>query len=221
MQRYQTAEDELKTMLDLAFREKNDEKKNFYSPLYKRVIEQSDRFTEQVFTTEASEKLPWVDCLAGAKVADWSPTTTKGFAHRVENGTLSLVGPDASANAKAIIAIGDREQWRSLVVDMEFTLEQGGVQLCFHLGKSPNQNTVYFDLNTEGDNKEALLQPGKVYKLKVSILGSEFKARYADDTPRPYVDTLDWTKSRKGAIGILVPPGARIKFTRFMVRELH
>jgi hypothetical protein len=221
LQRYQTAEDELKGMLDAAFHEKNEEKKNFYTPLYKNVIEQSDRITEQVFTVEASEKLAWVDCLSGAKAGEWNPTATKGFAHRIDNGTLSLVGPDPSANAKALMVIGDKEQWRSFVVDMEFTLEQGNVELCFHLGKSPNVNTVYFDLQTEGDNKEQLLQPGKIYKLKISVLGSEFKARYADDTPRPTVLPIDWTKSRKGAIGILMPPGSRIKFTRFMVRELH
>lgn len=220
--RYQTAEDEVKNLVDRAYRDKNEELKSFFTPLYQSAIEASDRLVAAVYTGDASEKLSPTDCLSGEQATQWNASGTKGFSHRVENGVLQIIGPDADAGKIAVISIGDREQWRNLVVDLEFTVEKGNVDMYFRLGRSPNANTLMYALKTEGETRN--LEPGKTYRARASVLGSEFVFRFADegiDTPATYKEPATWAMSRKGAIGLLVYPGARVRFTRFQVRELR
>src|SRR5207244_1928972 len=70
--RYQQAEDEIKTMLDTAFHEKNAELKSFYESLYKRLVTESDQLVTRQFTTEAQAKITPIDCLSGAKANQWN-----------------------------------------------------------------------------------------------------------------------------------------------------
>ncbi len=220
--RHQTAEDEIKNLLDRAYREKVQELQDFYTPLYKQAIAECDRLATEVFTTEASEKLPWIDCLAGQQATYWNASDAKGFSHRVDGGVLQIIGPDADAGRIAVISIGDREQWRNFVADLEFTVEQGGFDIYFRLGRSPNANTLAYFIRTQGENANAV--PGKPCRVRAAVLGSRFTFRFQDDSldaPKPVDETASWTMSRKGAIGLLVPPGARMKFTRFQVRELR
>jgi hypothetical protein len=218
----QTAEEETRKLLDRAFVDKNTELQAFYEQQYKQAIAESDRIATALFTAEHSEALPWTDCLKGEQASFWNASTAKGFAHRVENGVLQIVGPDADAGRIAIISIGDREQWRNFVLDMEFTLEQGNVEMFFRLGRSPNANTISYAMNGAGD--AANLKIGKTYRVTVRLLGSQFVVRFADediDTPPPREEQVSWAMGRKGAIGFLVPPETRLRVTSFKVRELR
>jgi hypothetical protein len=135
---------------------------------------------------------------------------------------LTLTGPDADANKMAVISIGDREQWRNFVLDIEFTIEKQGVDFHLHLGGSTGPNTQQFYLWGEG--KDATLSLGQTYRARASMLGSKFRLVYVDDqndVPPPVESSVSWTINRKGAIGLVVPPGARVKFSRFQVKELH
>jgi hypothetical protein len=218
--RAQVAEDEIKTLLDRSINEKNAELQAFYQPLYEQAVAESDRLATTFFTPAEIEKLPWIDCLSGAQVANWNPSDVKGFSHRVEGGTLMLVGPDADAGRTAVISIGDREQWRNFIADVEFTIERGGFEMYFRLGRSANANTPGFFFETEGE--KASTQANRSYKMRASLIGSNYNVRF-DNAPdkQDHQETLKWSKTRKGGIGLFVPPGARIKFTRFQVRELR
>jgi hypothetical protein len=222
LQRFQTAEDELKALVDRAYNDKNKELQDFYSPLYKQAIEESDKLVSTLFTPMAIERIQPVDCLAGGKIGEWNPSQAKGFSHRIDKGTLQIVGPDADAGRNAVISIGDREQWRNFVLDVEFQVDAGNVEMYFRLGKNPNLNTPQYILKTTGDLAE--IRTGRSYRARISIIGSKFIVKFADDQADP-PDTKDedltWVRSRKGAIGLLIPPGARLKFTKFLVRELR
>lgn len=222
LSRYQVAEDEIKTLLDRAFHDRNDELKAYYTPLYQQAIGESDRLVNAIFTAEGDKKLPSTDCLSSEQAKNWNPSGVKGFSHRVENGVLQLVGPDADAGQSAVISIGDREQWRHYIVDLELVVEKGNPEIYFRLGRSPNANTLSYILDSEGEGAD--IQVGKTYQAKASVLGSKFIFRFAGedlDTPPVYEETASWAKNRKGAIGLLIPPGARIRFTKFLVRELR
>jgi hypothetical protein len=219
---FTTTEDEIRKLLDRSVHEKQQELQGFYADLYKRVISESDRLITSIFAKESSDSLQAIDCLVGDQAALWNASSAKGFSHRVEKHTLQIVGPDADAGKIAVVSIGDREQWRSLVLDVEFTIEKGNVELYFHLGRNPNANTPFYTLATEGDDSN--VSAGKTYRAKMSLLGSQFNVRFAGedlDTPRPLEKPLTWSSTRKGGIGLLVPPGARVRFTRFEVRELR
>lgn len=220
--RYQLVEDETKELLDRAHRDRNQELQDFYTPLYQKAIEQSDRLVTAVFTAEESEGLPWIDCLAGEQVGFWNPSSAKGFSHRIENGVLQIIGPDADAGRIAVISIGDREQWRNFVVDLEFAIERGDLEMYFRLGRTPSVNTVSHSLKAEGEDADLIA--GRKYQARASLLGSRFVFRYATediDTPSPHDEQVSWIKNRKGAIGLVVPAGTRARFTRFRVRELR
>ena len=60
--------------------------------------------------------------------------------------------------------------------------------------------------------------------MRVSVIGSKPSARSEDeaiDTPGATEMDIPWTYTRKGAIGFVVSPQSRAKFTRFRVRELR
>jgi hypothetical protein len=222
--RYQTVEDELKGLVDRAYFQKNEELKAFYTPLYKRALEEGDVLATALFSAEG-DKLAWTDCLASPQTGYWNPSSAKGFSHKADNGSLMLVGPDADANQQAVISIGDREQWRHFQLDVAFTIDKGNLEFAFRLGKGVNANTLSYPLFTSGQSPSVqLLKPGKNYSARFSVIGSRLDVRYAGediDTPRPFESVVPWTMGRKGAIGIIVSPEARARFTKFQVRELR
>ena len=219
MVRFQSVEEELKGLLDRAFTTKNTEQQAFYTPLYQQAIEDSDKLATALFKAEG-ENMQWVDCLAPPQDKLWNPSSVRGFSHRVEGGVLQIVGPDADAAKMAVVSIGDREQWRHLQLEVEFVIEKGDLDLIFRLGRGPNPNTVTYPLRTVGGP----LKAGKKYSARFNLVGSQLNVRFAGediDTPSPHDEALPWTKNRKGAIGFVVQPEARVRFTRFRVRELR
>ena len=223
--RCQAAEDELKPLVDEAYRDKNEELKSFYGGLYEQAIATTDQLVTKIFTPSEIDGLPWTDCLAGAQAGYWNPSSAKGFSHRVDKGALTIIGPDPEVTRQPILAIGDREQWRSFVADIEFTVSKGGFQIFFHLGKGASDQTPSKTWKADGDSPE--LRPDKTYRAKIAMIGSHLTITFAgsdNDIDLQGIgtdETLRWTKTRKGAIGLVIPPGARIKFTRFQVKELR
>ena len=223
--RCQAAEDELKPLVDEAYRDKNEELKSFYGGLYEQAVATTDQLVTKIFTPAEIDGLPWTDCLAGAQAGYWNASTAQGFSHRVDKGALTIIGPEPGATRQPILAIGDREQWRSFVADLEFTVSKGGFQIFFHLGKGASDQTPSKTWEAEGDSPE--LRTDKTYRAKVEMIGSHLTITFAgsdNDIDLQGIganETLKWTKTRKGAIGLVIPPGARIKFTRFQVKELR
>jgi hypothetical protein len=228
LQKMQTAEDEARKALDQAYLEKDTELQEYYADLYRKVIAESDKLATALFTDKTNEALPWVDYLSDEKAklppeqGGWNATTVRGFSAVPENGVLQIVGPDADAGQIAIVAIGDKEAWRNFELDIEFTIEKGNMDVFFRMGRTANANTVNFPLMSEGDNKN--LVAGRKYQARMRMLGSRITVKFADediDTPPPKDEQVTWAKTRKGAIAFLVPPGARVKVTKFQVRELR
>lgn len=219
--RYNTVEDEIKGMLDRAYFQKNQEQQDFYTPLYKRAIEESDALANQLFESEG-ERLDWVDCLVAPQAGNWNASAAKGFSYEVKENGLHLVGPDADAGKLAVISIGDREQWRHFQLDFEVYVDKGDIELYLRLGRSPNANTLSYPLRTEGPDWN--LKAGRKYAARVTVVASKFSVRFVGediDTPSPFEETVNWSMNRKGAIGLVVSPETRARFTRFQVRELR
>ncbi|MSR63964.1 MAG: hypothetical protein EXS08_16190 [Planctomycetes bacterium] len=224
LQQTQTAEDEIRKMLDTAITEKKAELQTFYTDIYKRAIEQSDQLAATLFTEKAIADLPWADMLSGEQLKHWNPSSVKGFSSDPQEGNLRLVGPDADAGRQAVISIGDREQWRNFVLDLEFTVEKGSFDLFMRLGRAPNANTVSLAFVTEGENSS--INAAKTYHVTIRVIGSKLSLRWADDDDgdlfkSPKDIDLSWAKTRKGAIGLLVPSNTRLKITTFKVRDLR
>src|SRR5262249_28381328 len=100
----QSAEDEIRKLLDQAILEKQKDSSDFYGDLYRKAIGQSDQLAAGLFTEKAISELAWSDCLAGEQAGRWNPSQAKGFSHDIKDGVLRIVGPDPDAGKQAVIS---------------------------------------------------------------------------------------------------------------------
>ncbi|HUR28140.1 MAG TPA: hypothetical protein VM509_08130 [Planctomycetota bacterium] len=216
--RYTKAEDEIQNLLDetMKLRPKNPDLAAFYEGHFKDLIEESDALVTATYNEEAIKALPWKDLLSGEQAGFWNAAKTEGFSHVIQSGVLSIIGPDASAKSMGLISIGDREQWRDFVLEMEFTLETGKTTLYMRLGQH-TQNTHTIDLKSGVDG----IVEGKKYLLTLQMIGSKVTQTYYPEDIAPPEQELKWMVSRKGAIGLELGNGARLKISRMRVKELR
>ncbi len=216
--RYTKAEDEILKLFDDAVKTRNKALRAIFEPHFRDVIKESDELATATFTPAVIEKAPWKLLLVGEQAGFWNPVKAQGFSHHLENGTLSIIGPDANAKGQGLISIGDREQWRDFVLDMQFTLESGEFELYTRLGQRADSTVPMVKFSTSG---EGAIVAGKQYEITVKMIGSTLELIYypEDFTPDPI--TANWTQSRKGAVGFLLPAGTKMKVTRMRVKELR
>lgn len=218
LQRFTAAEDEVVKLFEDAIKGKNKDAETFLKPHFMDLISESDKLVIDCFPVDSLDKLPWKDLLSGDQVAKWNPAQAKGFSHRIEDGVMTINGPDPDAKQNGLISIGDREQWRDFVVDMDFTLESGSVDMLFRLGKKYPDTMVPIVPITVG--AEGIVA-GKSYKLTVRMIGSTMTITYYPADLEYDPEQLGWIKSRKGALGFAVHEGTRFKITRLQVQELR
>lgn len=215
--RYAKAEDEVLALFEEAFKGKNKEAKDFFEGIFKDIIKESDALVEFTFTPDVVDKVPLKDILAADEVKRWNPVAVKGFSHRIDNGLLDIVGPDADAAGKAVLAFDDVEKWRDFVIEMDFVIEQGSFDVYMRLGKRADDTVPNFELSAV----EKGLVTGKPYKLTASMIASKLMTQIYPEDVQPMIGEATWAKSRKGALGFVIPEGARIKITSLKVRLLR
>ncbi len=216
--RYTQAEDELRELLDAAFQGDDAQARKHFTDLYRQALAESDAQVERIFTPEVIERLPWLDLLSGAQQQHWAASVCAGFAHHFDNGALHIVGPAKGAAGDGILSIGDREQWRDFVLEMEFAIAKGGMTLCFRLGKLVDRSVETWTLTVEGDDALSTLRP---YTARASFIGSSATLALDDPDFEPIQARIHWTMNRLGALGIVVPEGAELMFTRLRIKVLR
>jgi hypothetical protein len=143
-----------------------------------------------------------------------------GFEHRIEKGVLQIVGPDAASGKMGVMSIGDRELWRDFVLEFDFTLEKGKVDMYLRLpkGASPDNTVEGVTLATQGENA---FVAGETYSVELSMIGStEIYSVHAVEF-KPDEHQISWTKARKGSILLAIPSNTSIKISKMRIRELR
>ncbi|HTF87987.1 MAG TPA: hypothetical protein VK843_06225 [Planctomycetota bacterium] len=217
LQRFTVAEDEVQKLLDDSIRVKNRENEKFFTPHYQEIIEESDKLVEEAFPLDSLDKLPWVDLLRGDQVTHWVPAEVKGFSHRIDDGVMTMIGPDADAGYQGLISIGDREQWRDFEVEMTFTLDSGDFDLYFRLGKKPDNSVTKVNISA---GEEGLVA-GKEYTITARLIGSNLTMTYYPEDLQQDPARINWTKTRKGGLAFGLQAGTRMKITKMRVHELR
>jgi hypothetical protein len=215
--KFARAEEEIYKILEKAARAKA-ETQPFYQDLYQSAIKDSDALAASVFDEAAIEGTPWRDLLASTESANWLAPALQGFEHRLENGTLHLIGPAPEAGARGIISIGDKEQWRDFVVDFEFTIQKGSFEMYFRLGPSLQDKTQWIEYGVD-DSVKTPKNAGEKYSTTISVIGSTFV--WTEEGLAAPEDQIHWSFRRKGAVGIVVPEGAEVIFTKMRIRVLR
>lgn len=212
------AEDEAVKALDAAVKAR--ESPQVIAPLadaYRRCIEKTDLLVNRVFTQEVIDATPWTDLLSGSQKDQWQHVAFEGWT--IRDGVLDCAGPMLDAKQTAIMSIGDLEQWRDFVLDVEFTLVQGESAFHFRLGPSVNNSTLSYQVRTSGDEPFAT---GVTNPMTVSVIGSAWKVAFPGSQHSGHEEPeVPWTIRRKGAIAVSVPPGSAIRITRMRIEVLR
>ncbi|MBL8858981.1 MAG: hypothetical protein JNL28_10780 [Planctomycetes bacterium] len=212
---YTKAEDEVIRLLDEAAKKRIDDLKDYYAGHFKEMIVESDALATAVFTPEVIDKTPWLDLLTADQKENWQQPGFTGW--QLDNGVIHAV-TDLGSRATAIMSIGDREQWRDYVVEIEFTLLKGDATLHLRLGRSVTNATYNWLLPTTGSNP---YKAGTTNSITATLIGSELKLNFSDPDRTQQLESFGWTMSRKGGIGVSVPPGCEIKVSKMRIKALR
>jgi hypothetical protein len=235
--KYARAEDEVRKLLDSAFTESNEMKARatkdpalnaaatearqtfeMFEQHYRAIITESDALSEAAFPPEVVEKTAWRDLLTPD--TKWSVAPLQGFEHRIDSGVLHIKGPDAATKKQGVMSIGDKEQWRDFMIDFEFTFESGSMTMYFRMGPRTIQNTESMLITSYASGSAPPLQ-GKSYSGEAWAIGSKFHFHIKTEGVDPSDSDIKWVNSRKGALGLVIPDGTKVKFTKLRVRELR
>ncbi|MCC6408501.1 MAG: zinc ribbon domain-containing protein [Planctomycetes bacterium] len=220
--KYTKAEDELVKLFDDSFKKNVKELQDYYGQHYREVIDESDLLAAAVYTPDYIEKQPWKDLLSTDQAPNWNAAALEGFSYKFERGALVLRGPNASAKQNGVISIGDREQFRDFVLDFEFTVVKSEFEMYFRIGKrfDGTVESLKFSALEESDNASFMLSPAESYSGVMTFIGSSWTCELSAGDPVT-MEKVKWSQSRKGGIGILVPPEAEVKITRMKIRSLR
>ncbi len=214
---YAKAEDELRALMDEAYTKRNQDAISWVEPLYQEAITESDKISTAAFTPEVIEKTPWIDVLATPDIKG-ANDGFKGF--RQENGQIQAIGPDPGSKREGIFSVGDLENWRDFVMEVEFVPVRGHTKLYWRLGKQVQAapDEVHVDLaGTDG------YKPGQTYSIKATYIGSKRTFEYSPNLERDVdiVDGIGWRKQRVGAFGFVLSEGAEFKVTKLRIKVLR
>lgn len=212
---YTKAEDELIKLLDDAVRLKQEDLRKEYFDRFKVMITESDALVATIFTQDAIDKTAWLDLLTGPQKENWQHPGFSGW--QIKDNVLQAV-TDLGSKSTSIMSIGDREQWRDYVLELEFAVMKGDCDLHLRLGRAVNSTTPSYRIGTTG---QGAFKPGATNTITATVIGSTVKLSYSDSEHSPSEELLNEYKSRKGGIGISVPPGAEIKISKMRIRPLR
>ncbi|MBI5433144.1 MAG: zinc ribbon domain-containing protein [Planctomycetes bacterium] len=222
LQKYTRAEDELVKLFDESFKKNVKELQDYYGQHYREVIDESDLLALAVYTPDYIEKQPWKDLLSTDQAPNWNAAALEGFSYKFERGALLLRGPNESAKQNGVLSIGDREQFRDFVLDFEFTVVKSEFEMYCRIGKrfDGTVESLKFSALEESENASFMLSPAESYSGVMTFIGSSWTCELSAGDPVT-MEKVKWSQSRKGGIGILVPPEAEVKITRMKIRSLR
>ncbi len=218
LRRYARAEDELRKFFEKAITAEDKEGETFFRERFRQTLRESDALCAQTFTADIIKDTPARDLLDQASVEQWNASKLEGFRHEISNGTLHVWGPASGAGALGILSIGDRDQWRDWVLDLEFTLKQGDPQVYLRLGAQANTTVESFVLSPA---LHAGVRVGERISAQFSLIGSQLSLAFPQSGNAPETKEVAWTKIRKGAIGIVVPEDTELVIHRMRIRVLR
>jgi hypothetical protein len=213
--KYAKAEDELLAMLEDAHNKKDAEEK-WYEERYKRCIAESDAISKELFTPEAIKKAPVRDLLTPD--SKWNPSKDlPSFSFALDRGVAHMANA-ADAKNDGIVSIGDLDNWRDFALDMDFTLVKGKAEVYLRLGRRADSRVYSIVLDTEGPHA---LVAGQQYHCELTFIGSTAWVNIKAEGISPATDEVFWGKSRKGAIGFVIPSGTELNVSSMRIRVLR
>ncbi|MCE9595239.1 MAG: hypothetical protein K8S98_13715 [Planctomycetes bacterium] len=222
LKKYTLAEDELVKLFEAALKNHQTDLETFFGTHFREVIDESDLLAVAVFTPEYIEKQPWKDLLGTDQLPNWNAAVFEGFTHKFDRGSLALRGPNEAAKQEGVISVGDREQFRDFVLEFEFTIAKGEFDLYARVGKRFDDTVEWLRFSSLEESPKAsfLLSAGESYSGTLTYIGSQWVCELSAGDPQKN-EKVSWTRSRRGGIGLRIPPEADVKITRMRIKSLR
>jgi hypothetical protein len=217
------AEDALRKVLEGLMRGPHDtETQRLFEGLCRQCIAESDALCERVFTPDFINEIPWMDLLAAEQAKAWRTVgDIAGFTLHVADGTL-VASMEAGTREKGLFLVGDREQWRHFVLEVDFAVDHGAATMWLRLRIADTRQSEAYELSAKD---QGALTPGKSYSMLARFIGSHLMVDFPASpgvagAPARHDTDAQWYKRRRGAIGFTVPAGTRLTITRMRIRVL-
>jgi hypothetical protein len=218
LQRYARAEDDLRKFLEASITAEDKEGEAFFKERYQACIIESDELLAQTFTADLINQVQPRDLLDPSTAEQWNASVLEGFRHELAGGTLRVWGAPAGTRSLGLLSIGDREQWRDWVLDIDFTLVQGSAQVYMRLGPRADSTVEFFLLAPEALRD---IQYGERISARLSFIGSRWTLAFPEVSDEVLSTDVKWTKLRRGAIGFAIPDETELVVHRMRIRVLR
>jgi hypothetical protein len=203
------AEDQLQTLATQAALDKDAEGGKRYAEMRTEMIRASDAFSDRVLTRDVIEQVPWRNLLAPGMEKEW--LAGGPVEHRLAEGKLIAIG---LPGGKGVVST--KQQWRDLVLDIEFAVDRGKAELYFRVQEKADSSQV--PSLTLGVDGAIPATPGTPTSVTISLIGSKLSAQIGGTS---LDEQIPARKMRHGVIAIAPDSGTALTITRLQIRELR
>ncbi|MCC6672273.1 MAG: hypothetical protein IT458_14520 [Planctomycetes bacterium] len=179
------------------------------------ILQEEHEAAKRAFPPEVQAQITPVDLLAPALRDKWRAPTFEGFKLAWDGAAMRL--QNSAPKSQGVVSFLQKEPWRDVVLEMEFTVEQVGLELALHVGAKVDNSALRPSFKTK-ENK-GKLEAGKNYKAKVTVLGLDMKVEIDDQVVEAKVATA--AQLREGLLSFVVPAGAAVKVNKLQARRLE
>ncbi|HUR27577.1 MAG TPA: HEAT repeat domain-containing protein [Planctomycetota bacterium] len=171
----------------------------------------------------------WRDALAPGERDGWNLNNVhEGRAHFGPAGLTFELAPDAKVDwsTAASLEFGTREAWRDYEVQIEVTLDSGGIAFVDRCNSSGNGNwgSVLFTPGSapEGSaTSPGLVQPGRSVVLHTRVIGGILERRAERGLEQPASTIEIAPELRVGGLSLSIAAGTKLRITALRVRPLR
>jgi hypothetical protein len=180
--------------------------------LFREIAAISDAVGEQIETPEFEALVTARDLLGPSERGLWEGGRSALFRFDKD---LTILGAGDHARIKGVVAVVPPKSapWHDFVLDLEFTLVSGDLELCLRCGPGRGGYRMRFG-RSEG------YELGKPHRLTISVKGSEVSLK-PEGQPDKLRDRMIVEMGRTGGIGFALDPGAKAVISRLDLKVLR
>lgn len=180
--------------------------------LYKSLIADADRLAERVETPEFEAKIAARDLLSPQEESLWG--ASKGAKWSRSDGGIVVEGVEVERKIQGVVSFLPRrsEAWHDIVLDLEFTIASGELDLYLRYWPDRRFYTIKF-------NEASGFEPAKRHRMTIRIKGSTITLAQPGEPSKS--DTMIFATSRTGGIGFGLNAGSKAEISKLTVKVLR
>jgi hypothetical protein len=182
--------------------------------IYTELISESDRLVSRLETPEYEAGLPERDLLLpeNRRWVRWGKSSGVEMTFSERQIEMKGVGVPGGRGPGVVSFGGWDPPWHDLVLDLNFTIQSGGFQLCLRYWPQRRWFQLEFD-------QRSGYELDKAYQVTIRVKGSTVTLLAPDQNPQ--FDILQPTTSRTGGVGFGLRPGSVVRLSTCRLKLLR